>query len=183
MTPGFLTAIPAAALPMTAASWSEPPAMRASVTAAVAALRESDFVPFYALAKMPLGMTAHVVFEALDRDNVATVSKTVIGDIVRGEIGFGGFLLSDDIGMGALSGDMTARCGAALAAGCDAILHCSGDHDEMQGVGAVAPRLTDAAQERWQAAAAQLSPAAGVVDAAELARQLAGLMSAVGLGR
>jgi len=142
------------------------------VAATAEALREIDFAPFHALAALPLAMTAHVVFDALDRDNVATVSKTVIGDIIRGEIGFAGFLMTDDIGMGALSGDMAARCGAALAAGCDAILHCSGDYDEMQGVGAAVPPLSDAAQERWRRAAAQLSPAAGVVDAAELARQL-----------
>jgi beta-N-acetylhexosaminidase len=145
------------------------------VAAAAAALRETDFVPFRALAKLPLGMTAHVVFEALDADNVATVSKTVIGDIVRGEIGFDGFLMTDDIGMGALSGDMAARCGAALAAGCDAVLHCSGDLDEMQSVGAAVPPLTDAGQQRWDNAAAQVTPAAEVVDAADLARQLAGL--------
>ena len=145
------------------------------VAAAAAALREIDFAPFRALAKLPLAMTAHVVFEALDRDNVATVSKTVIGDIVRGEIGFDGFLMTDDIGMGALSGDMAERCAAALAAGCDAILHCSGDFEEMQSVGAAAPPLTVAGQERWRNAAAQLSPAAGVVDAGDLARQLAGL--------
>ena len=142
------------------------------VAAAAEALREVDFSPFRALAKLPLGMTAHVVFEALDRDNVATISKTVIGDFIRGEIGFGGFLMTDDIGMGALSGDMAARCGAALAAGCDAILHCSGDYDEMQSVGAAVPPLTDAAQERWQTAAAQISPAAGNVEAANLAKQL-----------
>lgn len=150
------------------------------VTASAAALRATDFAPFRALAKLPLGMTAHVVFEAMDRDNVATVSETVIDDIVRGEIGFGGFLMTDDIGMGALAGDMAARCGAALAAGCDAILHCSGDYGEMQAVGAVAPPLSDAAQKRWRTAAAQLTPAAGLVEAADLAQQLTELTGVVG---
>ncbi|MCZ6838827.1 MAG: beta-hexosaminidase, partial [Alphaproteobacteria bacterium] len=114
--------------------------------------------------------------------NVATVSKAVIGEIIRGEIGFGGFLMTDDIGMGALDGDMATRCVAALAAGCDAILHCSGEYDEMQAVGAVVPRLSDAAQARWRAAAAQLLPAAGTMTAAELSRQLSELTSDVGVG-
>lgn len=151
------------------------------VRAAAEALRETDFVPFHALAALPLGMTAHVVFEAFDGDNVATVSKTVIGDVVRGEIGFEGFLMTDDIGMGALSGSMAERCDVALAAGCDAILHCSGDYGEMQAVGAAVPPLSGAAQERWRTAAAQLTPAAGIV-AAELARQLTELTDHVVAG-
>jgi beta-N-acetylhexosaminidase len=150
------------------------------VAAAVATLRETDFVPFRELASLPLAMTAHVVYEAVDRDNVATVSKTVIGDIVRGEIGFGGLLMTDDIGMGALSGDLASRCQAALAAGCDAILHCSGVFDEMQSVGAAVPSLTDAAQARWRAAAAQLSPTTGSPEATALASKLAELVGGVG---
>jgi beta-N-acetylhexosaminidase len=152
------------------------------VAATTAALCEVDFVPFRALAGLPLGMTAHVVFDAFDRDNVATVSEAVIGDIIRGEIGFDGFLMTDDIGMGALSGDVAARCAAALGAGCDAILHCSGDFDEMQTVGAVVSPLTEAAQERWQTAAAQVLPVAVAVDAAELAKELAALTGQSGAG-
>jgi beta-N-acetylhexosaminidase len=152
------------------------------VTATAEALRETDFVPFRALAALPLGMTAHVIFDAFDSDNVTTVSKTVIGDVIRGEIGFGGFLMTDDIGMGALAGDMAERCGAALGAGCDAILHCSGDYDEMRSVGAAVPPLTGAAQERWRTAAAQLTPTFGVVAAADLARQLTELTDHVGVG-
>lgn len=152
------------------------------VMATADALRESDFVPFRALASLPLAMTAHVVYEALDSDNVATESKAVIGEIIRGEIGFGGFLMTDDIGMGALDGDMATRCGAALAAGCDAILHCSGDYDEMQAVGAVVPPLTAAAQRRWLAAAAHVLPTAGTMAAAELSRQLSELIERVGVG-
>lgn len=150
------------------------------VTASAAELRETDFMPFRALSPLPLGMTAHVVYDTFDRENVATVSKTMIGDIIRGEIGFGGFLMTDDITMGALSGDLETRCAAALDAGCDAILHCSGDYDEMQRVGAVVPRLLDAAQARWQAAAAQLSPVAVSQDAAILANQLAELTQSAG---
>ncbi|NKB49144.1 MAG: beta-N-acetylhexosaminidase [Alphaproteobacteria bacterium] len=151
------------------------------VAATAAALQAIDFAPFRELASQPLGMTAHVVYEALDPDNVATVSATMIGDIIRGEIGFDGFLMTDDIGMGALKGDIATRSAAALGAGCDAILHCSGDFDEMQGVGAVVPPLTEEAHERWRAAAAQLSPVSDVADAAELAAQLSALIDHVGI--
>ena len=106
----------------------------------------------------------------------------MIGDIIRGEIGFGGFLMTDDIGMGALDGEMAARCEAALTAGCDAILHCSGEYDEMQAVGAVVPQLTAAAQARWRAATAQVLPTAGTMAAAELSRQLSELIERVGVG-
>ena len=156
----------------------EPP----RVTASAAKLRETDFAPFRALASLPLGMTAHVVYDSFDAENVATVSKTMVGDIIRGEIGFGGFLLTDDIGMGALSGDIETRFAAALGAGCDAILHCSGDFNEMLRVGAIVPRLSDVAQARWQSAAAQVSPAAVSIDAADLAKQLAELTQSVGAG-
>ena len=152
------------------------------VAASAAALRETDFMPFRTLSELPLGMTAHVVFEAFDCDNVATVSKTVIGDIIRGEIGFAGFLMTDDIGMGALSGDLAARCEAALAAGCDAILHCSGDYDEMKRVSSVVPRLTEDAQNRWQTATAQFASATGSLDAAALAKQLAKLTGGFAAG-
>ena len=147
------------------------------VTATAAALRRIDFAPFRALALLPLGMTAHVVYDSFDAGNVATVSKIIVGDIIRGEIGFDGFLMTDDISMGALKGDIAARCAAALEAGCDAILHCTSDYDEMRRVGAAVPPLSDAAQARWHAAAARLSSATpDVVVAAELATQLAELL-------
>ncbi len=146
------------------------------VTATADELRTSDFVPFRELASLPLGMTAHVVFDALDRDNVATMSKTVIDDIIRGEIGFGGFLLSDDIEMGALSGDMAARGQAALAAGCDAVLHCSGEMTSMQALGDGVPPLSASAWERWQVAASRLSPPADNPDPSELAQRLTALI-------
>jgi beta-N-acetylhexosaminidase len=151
------------------------------VTASAKELRAVDFVPFQALASQPLGMTAHVVFEALDADNVATVSKTMIGGIIRGEIGFDGFLMTDDIGMGALKGRIAARCEAALSAGCDAILHCSGDLDEMRQVSDAVPSLTEAAQTRWQNAAARIPSADAMVIAAELAKRLSDLIDPFGM--
>ena len=142
----------------------------------VQTLRETDFVPFEALASMPLAMTAHVVFEAVDSDAVATLSPTLISDIMRGEIGFDGLLMTDDIGMGALSGDIAERCQTALAAGCDAALHCSGEFDEMDAVAAEIPALSEHAWRRWQAAAARRTPARATGSSKNLAAQIAALL-------
>jgi beta-N-acetylhexosaminidase len=117
------------------------------VHAALDELRRIDFAPFAALADLPLGMTAHVVYPALDPDNVATLSPAAIGAI-RGEIGFDGLLMTDDICMGALGGTLADRCRAALAAGCDVILHCNGDLSEMEIVAQAAGAMTDAAMVR-----------------------------------
>ena len=105
----------------------------------LAKLRANDFVPFKALCATPLqsscfAMTAHVVYTALDPDQPATTSKTVIADFIRGEIGFRGLLMSDDLGMKALSGPFDARAEAALAAGCDVVLHCDGTMADMEAV-------------------------------------------------
>jgi beta-N-acetylhexosaminidase len=118
------------------------------VDAAVEMLAATDFAPFCALAQMPWAMTAHVVYSAIDRDRPATLSHTVIDRVIRGTIGFAGVLVSDDIGMGALSGSVGARVAAALAAGCDAILHCGGRLDEMREAAAAAVPLTAAAAGR-----------------------------------
>ena len=117
-------------------------------------LRATDFAPFRALADAPWGMTAHVAYSALD-DRPATVSRRVIGDIIRGEIGFNGVLVSDDLAMEALSGGPGERAAAALAAGCDIALHCSGELDAMRAVAAAARPLDDAALGRLAAAEAR----------------------------
>jgi beta-N-acetylhexosaminidase len=105
----------------------------------LATLRANDFVPFKALCATPLqkacfAMTAHVVYTAIDPGKPATTSQKVIADIIRGEIGFKGLLMSDDLGMKALSGPYDARAAAALAAGCDVVLHCDGNMDDMVAV-------------------------------------------------
>ncbi|MFA5582007.1 MAG: beta-N-acetylhexosaminidase [Paracoccaceae bacterium] len=100
------------------------------VDADLAALRATDFAPFAALADLPMAMTAHIVYDALDPAQCATQSPRVI-DLIRGEIGFAGLLMSDDIAMQALSGDIGARGRASVAAGCDLVLHCNGDMAEM----------------------------------------------------
>ena len=118
-----------------------------------ATLAAEDFAPFRALADLPLGMTAHVVYDAIDPDRPATQSPDAIAAI-RGEIGFAGLLMTDDISMQALSGDVSARGRAALAAGCDIVLHCNGEMAEMERLAADLPPMTQAARARWHTAAA-----------------------------
>lgn len=114
-------------------------------------LVSTDFAPFRALADQALGMTAHVVFEALDPENCATLSPRAILTIRR-DIGFDGLLMTDDLSMQALDGNMQARAERALEAGCDVILHCNGDMAEMQAVASATPTLADAALRRATAA-------------------------------
>lgn len=96
-------------------------------------LRASDFVPFKQLNDLPYAMTAHIVYEAIDPDEVATFSETCI-KLIRFELGFKGILMSDDLSMKALSGDFETRARKTLAAGCDLILHCNGEMNEMQAI-------------------------------------------------
>ena len=120
------------------------------VEASRAAL-ERDFMPFRALRDAPAAMTAHVVYTAIDRDHPGTTSAKVIGEIVRGEIGFDGLLISDDLSMKALGGPFAARTRAAFAAGCDIALHCNGDLDESRAVADASPPLTGRALARAEA--------------------------------
>ncbi|MGO8608957.1 glycoside hydrolase family 3 N-terminal domain-containing protein, partial [Rhizobium johnstonii] len=85
---------------------------------------EQDIAPFATLASVPMAMTAHVVFDAWDAQRPATLSPTVIRDIIRGRIGFDGLLMTDDIDMKALSGAPADKAAAAIAAGCDVVLDC-----------------------------------------------------------
>jgi beta-N-acetylhexosaminidase len=121
-------------------------------------LAATDFAAFRPLAALPLGMTAHVVYTAIDPVEPATTSATVIRDIIRGDIGFGGALMSDDLSMGALSGTIADRTRAALAAGCDLALHCNGHFDEMQQVAKESPVLSGDAARRADAALAVRKP-------------------------
>ncbi|MCA3515026.1 MAG: beta-N-acetylhexosaminidase [Rhodobacter sp.] len=116
------------------------------------ALLNSDFAAFRALSDLPLGMTAHIVFPALD-DQPATCSAPVI-QVIRKKIGFGGLLMTDDLSMQALSGTLAGRAAAARRAGCDVVLHCNGKRDEMQAVAAAAGVLEGAALARAGAALA-----------------------------
>ena len=118
------------------------------VDAPMEELERMDFAPFRALNHMPWGMTAHVVYRAVDEDAPATTSAAVIGGVIRGSIGFDGLLLSDDLSMEALSGNLAARAAAALRAGCDVALHCNGVRAEMEAVAGVSGPLGAAAMAR-----------------------------------
>ena len=118
------------------------------VTAAASELVESDFAPFRALHDMPWAMTAHIVYQALDPDHPATLSRRLIDETIRASIGFDGVLISDDLSMAALPGTLAERAKGALEAGCDVILHCNGDPVEMTAIaGSIGP-LTPAAHRR-----------------------------------
>jgi beta-N-acetylhexosaminidase len=122
-----------------------------------ATLELTDFAAFKPLAGLPLGMTAHVVFTAIDPVAPATTSVTMVQQVIRGSIGFQGLLMSDDVSMGALSGTLAERSQAALRAGCDVVLHCNGKLDEMVAVAGVSPELTGVAATRADAALAARS--------------------------
>jgi beta-N-acetylhexosaminidase len=121
-----------------------------------AELERTDFTPFRALARAPLGMTAHVVYTDIDASAPATTSKKVIDEIVRGYIGFDGLLMTDDLTMKALKGSLADRVRASIAAGCDMILHCMRHMDEMQEIAQATPELSGVALSRAQRALAAL---------------------------
>jgi beta-N-acetylhexosaminidase len=130
-------------------------------------LESSDFAAFRRLAKLPLGMTAHVVFSAIDPVAPATTSVKMVREVIRGFIGFDGLLMSDDVSMNALSGTLAERSRASLGAGCDVVLHCNGRLDEMRQVAGESPLLAGAAKRRADAAlGARRQPAALDVAAA-----------------
>lgn len=139
-------------------------------------LETSDFLPFRRLADSPWAMTAHVVYTAIDPDRPATTSATVIAEVIRGFIGFDGVLISDDISMEALDGAVSGRAAAALAAGCDLVLHCNGRTEEMQAIAARIEALSAEAKRRIAAAKCERTP--NPIDHAEVSAQLERLMTA-----
>jgi len=126
------------------------------VEASLDELRAHDFAPFKALADAPMAMTAHVVYNAIDTQRPATTSPRAIAGVIRGEIGFDGLLMSDDVSMKALSGDFATRTEAILAAGCDVVLHCNGVMEEMRAVAGAASALSAQALARADRALAGL---------------------------
>jgi len=115
---------------------------------------EIDLEPFERLSWAPMGMTAHVIYEAWDAERPASLSPTVIKTIIRERIGFDGWLMSDDLGMEALSGDFGSRAAGVVAAGCDVALHCSGKMDEMVAVAAAVPAMSEEGETRLSRAMA-----------------------------
>jgi beta-N-acetylhexosaminidase len=129
------------------------------VDASKAELERTDFAAFQPLADLPMAMTAHVVFSALDPAHPATTSATIIAQVIRGVIGFQGLLMSDDVSMNALAGSIAERTRAIFTAGCDLVLHCNGKLDEMREVAAETPELAGKALERARRALASRKPA------------------------
>jgi beta-N-acetylhexosaminidase len=117
-------------------------------------LERTDFAAFQPLSDLPMAMTAHVVFSALDPVHPATTSATIIEQVIRGVIGFQGLLMSDDVSMNALSGSIAERTRAIFSAGCDIVLHCNGNFEEMRDVAAETPELSGKALERARLALA-----------------------------
>ena len=138
-------------------------------------LQSTDFTPFRALAgRAGMAMTAHIVLESVDSQRPATTSPKVMREIVRKEIGFDGLVMTDDIGMKALRGPMRERAEESLKAGCDVVLHCSGNLPSMRRMAEGVGRLAGKALKR--AKAAQSRPAGAGVDLADATRELAALM-------
>ncbi|MGC4251881.1 MAG: beta-N-acetylhexosaminidase [Sphingobium sp.] len=126
------------------------------VTADEAAL-ETDLAPFRTLRNAPMGMTAHVVYTAWDADRPASLSPTVIEDIIRQRIGFDGLLMSDDLDMKALKGDIPALAAGVVAAGCDLALNCWGRMDDMTGIAERLPDISAASRDRLDRAMASVA--------------------------
>jgi beta-N-acetylhexosaminidase len=137
------------------------------VDAPRAELEALDFAPFRHLADMPLAMTAHVVYTALDPEAPATTSRRVMREVIRGHIGYDGLVMSDDLSMNALQGTLRERAEASFAAGCDVGLHCNGKLDEMMQVAAAAPVLRGRPKRRAEAALARIRHAPEPFDPGE----------------
>ena len=138
-----------------------------TVTASAEEL-ETDLAPFIALKSAPMAMTAHIVYQTWDATRPATMSPTVIADIIRGRIGFDGLLMTDDLDMKALPGSHAEKARGVLAAGCDIVLHCSGDIDAMRQVSDAAGEISYAARERLDRAMATVAHPAGAPPLADL---------------
>jgi beta-N-acetylhexosaminidase len=144
-------------------------------------LERTDFAAFQPLADLPMAMTAHVVFSALDPAQPATTSATIIEQVIRGSIGFQGLLMSDDVSMNALAGSIAERTRALLSAGCDMVLHCNGDLEEMREVAREAPVLSGRALERAKRALASRK-APQPLDRAAARAELDELIGRAGVG-
>ncbi len=146
------------------------------VTASDAELAD-DIRPFERLCDAPMGMTAHVVYTAWDAERCASLSPVVIADIIRGRIGFDGLLMSDDLGMCALSGGFADRAGGVITAGCDIALHCSGDLAEMEAVAGALGPIGATARARLDRAMATIAGAAPVDSFDDLAARRDALLA------
>jgi beta-N-acetylhexosaminidase len=142
---------------------------------------EIDLEPFRSLADAPIGMTAHVAYAAWDADNPATLSETVIGDVIRRRIGFSGLLLTDDIDMEALDGPIPERGAQALAAGCDVVLNCWARMDDMTGLAERLPAMSEVTRERLDLALASAGGSETAGDRSLLLARRDSLLEAAGV--
>ncbi|WP_293858508.1 beta-N-acetylhexosaminidase [uncultured Alsobacter sp.] len=154
------------ALPVVDASWDD--------------LLARDIAPFATLSDMPAAMTAHVVYTAIDHKAPGTTSRTVFRRVIRGEIGYDGLVFSDDLSMQALSGSLSDRAGAAIAAGVDIALHCNGKLDEMVAVAGAVPDLRGAARRRARAAMARIAHRPEPLDPVDARGLLEAMLAATG---
>lgn len=129
---------------------------------------ETDLEPFRSLNDAPMGMTGHIVFEAWDRERCATLSPTIVADVIRGRIGFDGFLMSDDLDMKALNGEVGDLAAGCVAAGCDAALNCWGRMDEMVSIAAKTGPLSQKGEDRLARAMATIGHAPDIAELADL---------------
>ena len=150
------------------------------VDAALDELRAHDFRPFRHLADMPLAMTAHVVYAAADPAQPATVSRRIVREIMRGELGFDGLIMTDDISMKALSGSFHDKARAAIRAGVDIVLHCHGIMDEMVAIAGAVPEMTGARARRAAAALGRIRHEPEPVDLEAARAELAGALALPG---
>ena len=129
---------------------------------------EADLAPFKSLNDAPMGMTGHIIFDAWDAERCATLSPIIIRDIIRGRIGFDGFLMSDDLDMKALQGDVADRAASCVAAGCDAALNCWGRMGEMVAIAGRVGELSTKAETRLERAMATIGAAPDITELADL---------------
>ncbi len=140
-----------------------------------------DFAPFAALKDLPMAMSAHLLYTAIDPHRPATASPIVVAEIMRGEIGFDGLILSDDLSMKALTGSFEQRAAAVIEAGLDIVLHCNGNLEEGRAVASATPALSGASLRRVKAAEAAIkAPQPFDVERGE--RELAAIMAELGVG-
>lgn len=138
---------------------------------------ETDIEPFRTLRGAPMAMTAHIVYAAWDSERCASLSTKVIGDIIRGRIGFDGLLFSDDLNMNAISGDFGDRARGVIEAGCDVALHCSGNMEEMVQIAAGLGEMRQESRDRLDRAMATVARPAEPADIGELAARRDALLA------
>lgn len=150
------------------------------IDAGLETLSQTDFAPFFALRSCPWGMVGHLLLPELDADHPASCSAKVIGQAIRGDCGFDGLLLSDDLSMGALAGSLGERAAASLAAGCDIAVHCNGVMAEMEQVAAMAGPLSLVAQDRLERGRSILAAVPREGPALDVAAEMAEISSRLG---